>query len=815
MLGRGLLQKVKRAQTAVETAALGAAHAVFRAAAVPSWGRSTILLVPRRIRRAELEELTSKTRLSPAEVRALYARFRRLAPTGHLLPDEFKQSMGVLGFTEDSFLPDRMFQVFDLNQDGKLSFFEFASALAVMIRGTEDEKLQLSFEMATGGKGALGLTLEDFQRLVGACKAMASSLAAPPQSPVSGEDVARLFHDLASVGAKDGEVITLEAYKRAARASDAFLRCLGLGPQPGRGSRGTCGPAMPPSAETSPREQRGKAVPPRKAAARQRRCAASPRGGGPPGRTGAFCGGRWPPTCGCIPWERTWCLPLASREASYDIDEEPLATRQELADYDFGQRPSQSSRTTSGNSVVMTTSSSWQRKRHRLLGPKKGLAVHFGHESWNMVLSMMTGIRLSVVRSKHEAARELVPQDFMMKEKFSIVPRLTNIFDSNLPKRTTMIRFMDHAPMVFQKIRASFGILHDDYLRSVGPEQLLGNMVLGNLSSLSELSSEGKSGAFFYYTADGKYMMKTVTSKEHKLLRGMLRCYYDYVTQNPGTLIVRFLGLHSIRVHKLRRVTKFLSQSSHASKELYFVVMGNMFNANFDIHRRYDLKGSWVGRMRPPDKLDPSVALLDVDFKQANERIRVGDRHREMLVEQIERDSRFLRDNDIIDYSLLLGIHDVGAGPGTVPAAGDAAADPGGGTRHDSGQPLKSSAACAASKRQGSSLPGPTSPAGCLGPLPSPLSSASSPAARWPGQGHYRAERVEALVHQRNLGGLLSSDGKSIYFLGIIDVLTPYDQRKRLEHTVKSLWYDGRGVSCCPPGLYAERFAEFMRAALV
>lgn len=69
-----------------------------------------------------------------------------------------------------------------------------------------------------------------------------------------------------------------------------------------------------------------------------------------------------------------------------------------------------------------------------------------------------------------------------------------------------MTRFIDYAPMVFQrhalfqepggvfrKIRASFGIHSEDYLRSVGPEQLLGNMVLGNLSSLSELSSEGKS----------------------------------------------------------------------------------------------------------------------------------------------------------------------------------------------------------------------------------------------------------------------------------------------------------------------------------
>ena len=79
--------------------------------------------------------------------------------------------------------------------------------------------------------------------------------------------------------------------------------------------------------------------------------------------------------------------------------------------------------------------------------------------------------------------------------------------------------------------------------------------VLGNLSSLSELSSEGKSGAFFYYTADGKYMMKTVTPKEFILLRHILKGYYDHIKENPETLIVRFLGLHCLRVQK--RVSRF------------------------------------------------------------------------------------------------------------------------------------------------------------------------------------------------------------------------------------------------------------------
>merc|ERR1719326_620499 len=162
----------------------------------------------------------------------------------------------------------------------------------------------------------------------------------------------------------------------------------------------------------------------------------------------------------------------------------------------------------------------------------------------------MIGIRMSVGRAKHEVNRDVQPVDFEIKEKFSIIPRLANVFDSTVSKSITMTRFIDYAPFVFRRIRASFGINDDDYLRSVGPDSLLGNLVLGNLASLPELSSEGKSGAFFYYTADGKYMMKTVAGKEKRLLKSILQRYYEYITKNPGTLIVRFLGLHCLRVCK-------------------------------------------------------------------------------------------------------------------------------------------------------------------------------------------------------------------------------------------------------------------------
>jgi hypothetical protein len=479
-------------------------------------------------------------------------------------------------------------------------------------------------------------------------------------------------------------------------------------------------------------------------------------------------------------------------------------------------------------------------RRHRLLGPKKGLAVHFGHENWNMVLSMMIGIRMSVGRVRHEITRELQPVDFMIKEKFSIIPRLANIFDSTVSRRVAVTRFVDYAPLVFQRIRAGFGIRHEDYLKSVGPEQLLGNMILGNLSSLSELSSEGKSGAFFYYTADGKYMMKTVTPKEHTLLKKMLRSYFHHLQQNPGTLICRFLGLHCLRVQKFKRALpkpKAFGRSNtknYVVQKLYFVVMGNMFNTPFEIHRRYDLKGSWVGRVTPPDYHDPSTALKDVDFTNANETIQVGGDRRAELVAQIERDSEFLRDNAIIDYSLLLGICEVN--PDFEPDL----------SPKDSNSRINSKGiwfdveSCP-DEEQLSPLPSRYPSSLFFGGNPTPTSNAQDDKARgrldsptnWsalqddnPHANCYpshddKAELPwgvsvsERPVFQRDFGGLLSSDRKAIYFIGIIDILTSYDNSKKLEQMLKALYNDPKGVSCCPPAYYAERFNCFMRRAFV
>jgi len=920
----------------------------------------------KRLSREELEELAAKTKFSQKEVRALYSRFRRLAPYGYLNAEQFRNTMGVLGLTDNTFLPDRMFKIFDVDGDDALNFEEFATSLAVMIRGTEDEKLRLSFDMTAGVRGAKGITQQDFHQLIEACNAMLNSLVAPTGGAATEEDVDRLFHDLSSdegghhahsssdSGEETGkEVITWEAYRAAAQGDETFLQCLGLKPNNvtsrrqsaaafggGRSNlgkrdilRGHSGGGLPlqqhhstggsmasqsytsqghgpntryivtqgqldeirsrvdrlqalmsSSKERQPNDliassgnsnlnsnlngnggnrelhssnsgsgsggagANGAAQDPNKAVAKDEVAderwwtplpkKAAPRisipsqsgslnaldeitaeldrvlgwcavaEGGPTGNDGALTSMAMQLPMG----------PLATRAESSHAPESGQNTpaRREVSRdseqtdaVNFSRTNVHRSRTTkvvSGDSAYNTGASDngdhplarreksfsattrRTRKMHRLMGPRKGLAVHFGHENWNMVVSMMIGIRMAVGRSKHEMQRELQPCDFYMKDKFSIVPRMANVFDNTVSRRVTMTRFVDYAPMVFQRIRNSFGIQHDDYLRSVGPEQLLGNMVLGNLSSLSELSSEGKSGAFFYYTADGNYMLKTVSPKEYLLLKKMLKAYHDHIFSSPGTLLVRFLGLHCLSVRKAR---KGLS-CGKTIKKLYFVVMANMFNTPYEIHRRYDLKGSWVGRHTPPDKYDPSVAQKDVDFQDAGECVRIGEERRSQLLKQLEVDSNFLASQGIIDYSLLLGIHEIS---GQASEADDAVST--------------EAFRMAASGKDWStdhSAHYRDAPAGNAA-----RHSLLTPGT--PSSAHVTSAPREVPIHRRDSGGMLSLDRRTRYFIGVIDILTPYDTFKIMEHRLKSLRWDPKGVSCCPPGMYADRFNKFMHQA--
>lgn len=63
----------------------------------------------------------------------------------------------------------------------------------------------------------------------------------------------------------------------------------------------------------------------------------------------------------------------------------------------------------------------------------------------------------------------------------------------------------------------------EQYLKSIGTEKMFGNLLSGDLKSLSEVTSTGKSGSFFYYTPDGQYTVKTISRSEFLQLKSILK----------------------------------------------------------------------------------------------------------------------------------------------------------------------------------------------------------------------------------------------------------------------------------------------------
>eukprot|EP01130_Rhizamoeba_saxonica_P004072 TRINITY_DN1675_c0_g1_i1.p1 TRINITY_DN1675_c0_g1~~TRINITY_DN1675_c0_g1_i1.p1 ORF type:complete len:646 (-),score=133.82 TRINITY_DN1675_c0_g1_i1:228-2165(-) len=203
--------------------------------------------------------------------------------------------------------------------------------------------------------------------------------------------------------------------------------------------------------------------------------------------------------------------------------------------------------------------------------------------------------------------------------------------------------FRSYAPLVFRKLRQKFNVSEEDYILSLGIEQMVVNLYInGRLTTYKKVGSYGKSGSIFFYTDDGKYLIKTIHENESENLKSILEDYYIHMVQDHPTLIVPILGFYSIK--------------KSSENVQYFVVMPNMFCTEYDMEEIYDVKGSIYGRNVPESERRHGVPLKDAEF---NERggLFLDLVKKQKIMASIARDSKFLEMHGLIDYSLLIGIH--------------------------------------------------------------------------------------------------------------------------------------------------------------
>jgi len=192
--------------------------------------------------------------------------------------------------------------------------------------------------------------------------------------------------------------------------------------------------------------------------------------------------------------------------------------------------------------------------------------------------------------------------------------------------------FKECAPKVSHVVRKTFGVTEADIKSSFRIENVKGS------------KGEGKSGAFILYTKDHRFVLKTATKSERDFFwKTFLPSYIQYIKKNEDTLLLRILGVCSMKY------------TSYKSTQ-YFIITNNIFNSNiyYDPIEIYDLKGSKVGRSVPENERTPGKTLKDLDIQR---KLYIPDKVATNLLKQFQSDANFLAQNRVMDYSLLVGIH--------------------------------------------------------------------------------------------------------------------------------------------------------------
>ncbi|CEG44742.1 Phosphatidylinositol 4-phosphate 5-kinase (PIPK-D12/GPCR-PIPK/PiGK12) [Plasmopara halstedii] len=323
--------------------------------------------------------------------------------------------------------------------------------------------------------------------------------------------------------------------------------------------------------------------------------------------------------------------------------------------------------------------------------------------------------------------------------------------------------FTDYAPKVFQNIREICGIDNDMYEQSFA-------------DTLLERASEGKSGMLFYFTSDRKYLVKTMTKREHSFLLEVLPLFHQYLLKQPNSLLCRFLGCHSM-------------QLPVGWNKMFFVVMENIF-PDGPVDERYDLKGifhqsslnyqegvptpissSWSRSGKEDEEvmrhgLDEDVSseslsvdsewgqftekqpLLrrgssrpslryDSDFVIRRASLRVSPTTRANLLAQVTSDCGFLQELGIMDYSCLLGIR------------------------------------------------------------------------------HYHRRIEPEILENLAHNAVVSASQSTVYYLGFVDILQHYNIGWKMQHCCLATIVDKRQLTALPPAEYALRFLNFIHEYLL
>ncbi|XP_055321439.1 phosphatidylinositol 4-phosphate 5-kinase type-1 alpha-like isoform X23 [Sitodiplosis mosellana] len=435
--------------------------------------------------------------------------------------------------------------------------------------------------------------------------------------------------------------------------------------------------------------------------------------------------------------------------------------------------------------------------RERKLGHRRvgdgGEITYKKIQSTHIMGSIQLGIQHTVGSLASKPKRDLLMIDFYELETISFPPEGSSLTPAH---HYAEFRFKIFAPIAFRYFRGLFGIQPDDFMMSMCS------------ASLRELSNPGASGSIFYLTDDDEFIIKTVQHKEGEFLQKLLPGYYMNLNQNPRTLLPKFFGLYCFQCN---------------SKNVRLVVMNNLLPSYVKLHLKYDLKGSTYNRKaNKQERSKSSPTYKDLDFMEQHPNgIFLESDTYNALVKTIQRDCRVLESFKIMDYSLLVGVHNLDLAikekqeeknrPPPVVADVRAMSQE---DESDLEDAPEADQFIAHERIQESRERHGAAAAAAIALNRSKSINRQRLVAHSTAMESIQADS-EPIDVQDDVppGGIPARSEKGerlLLFIGIIDILQSYRLKKKLEHTFKSIIHDGKTVSVCRPSFYAQRFQDFM-----
>ncbi|XP_006497459.1 phosphatidylinositol 5-phosphate 4-kinase type-2 alpha isoform X2 [Mus musculus] len=169
--------------------------------------------------------------------------------------------------------------------------------------------------------------------------------------------------------------------------------------------------------------------------------------------------------------------------------------------------------------------------------------------------------------------------------------------------------------------------------------------------------------------------------------------------------------------------------------------------------------------------------LKDNDFINEGQKIYIDDNNKKIFLEKLKKDVEFLAQLKLMDYSLLVGIHDVERAE-------------------------QEEVECEENDGEEEGESDSTHPIGTPPDSPGNTLNSSPPLA--PGEFDPNIDVYAIKCHE-------NAPRKEVYFMAIIDILTHYDAKKKAAHAAKTVKHGaGAEISTVNPEQYSKRFLDFI-----